>query len=106
MSKYVKDSDGNTYLVNDENIVTREQLVANVEKATELLNDATNRLNAFDTINQPVTPEPTPEPTPVEPQPTPEPAATPEPTPMPEVGPEPVEPTQPPVDPTPALVLQ
>ena len=100
MSKYVKDSDGNTYLVNDENIVTREQLVANVEKATELLNDATNRLNRFDTINQPATVD---EPTPVEPQPTPEPVATQEPTPMPEVGPEP---PQPPVDPTPALVLQ
>ena len=102
MSKYIKDSEGNTYLVQDENLVTREQLVANVEKATELLNDATKRLNAFDTINQPATVEPAP----VQPQPTPEPVATPEPTPMPEVGPEPTQPPQPPVDPTPALVLQ
>jgi hypothetical protein len=63
MSTYVKDNDSKVYKVNEDNVVSREELVDAVNKATELLNHANDELAKFDslTVEAPV-PEPTPEP--------------------------------------------
>lgn len=52
MGNYVKDAEGKVYRVNDDQVITREQIVDAVAKAEELLETAKAELLKFDSVNE------------------------------------------------------